>query len=438
MKNNVAGIKASKENNTIRGYSVAEVIRRLVNDIHVGQKACMMLIVAGIFSLSACGGGEPLPLPSEDAFYIPPTSLPPGSPGDIIKSRSTSYGAVDQDKSKHSMWQVMYRSTDTKGDPVAITGSVIVPKEPWAGTGLRPVVSYAVGTRGLGDNCAPSYTLADGFDYERGFINSLLSEGWAVAITDYQGLGTPGAHTYLIGPVMGSAVLDMARVAMNLDEAGLDANAPVGIMGYSEGGGAAGWAAEMAASYAPELNLVGTAAGGIPADLLRVGEFLDGKLGFPFVMFSAVGLNAAFPDLNLHSYLNSDGKELFEKAKSPDACMTRVDGLGLFLGNIFQTMEAYTTTDVLHTPHWLARLEELKLGNTAPSAPVFQYHAILDEIIPLDQAKEVRESWCSLGADIEWKTLLGEHIIGILQGAGPSRKWLKDRFNGVATESNCP
>ncbi|PCJ37873.1 MAG: triacylglycerol lipase [Moraxellaceae bacterium] len=435
MKNIVAGIETSKKNKII-GCCEAVISRRLVNDTRAGRKPFMVLIAAVILSLSACGGGDTLPLPSEDAFYIPPIPLPPGSPGDIIKSRSTTYGVADN--SAHNMWQVMYRSTDTSGVPVAITGSVIVPSEPWAGTGLRPVVSYAVGTRGLGDNCAPSYTLADGFDYERGFINNLLDEGWAVVVTDYQGLGTPGAHTYIVGPVMGSAVLDMARAAMNLAEADLDSNAPIGILGYSEGGGAAGWAAQMAGTYAPELNLVGTAAGGVPGNLQRVGEFLDGKLAFPFLLFAAVGLDEAFSDLNLFSYLNSDGKELLEKAKDPDTCLTRVDGLGLFLGNVFKSMEAYTTTDVLNTPTWLARLEEIKLGKSAPSAPVFQYHALFDEIIPLDQAKELRESWCSLGGDIYWKTLLGEHALGILQGAGPSRKWLKDRFDGVSNESNCP
>jgi len=400
---------------------------------NINRKPFMGLIAAVIISVSACGGAD-LPPPSEDAFYKPPVSLPTGSPGDIIKSRSTEFGAPG----KNSTWQVMYRSTDVHGEAIAITGSIIVPNEPWAGSGSRPVISYAVGTRGLGDNCAPSYTLAAGFDYERGFINSLLDEGWAVAVGDYQGLGTPGAHTYVIGPVMGSAVLDMARAAMNLSEAGLDSNAPVGIMGYSEGGAAAGWAAQMAGAYAPELNLVGTAAGGIPADLKRLGEFLDGGIGFPFLLFAAVGLDEAFPELNLDSYLNAEGKALFEVAKSEDLCLVTIDGLGLFLGNAFLTMEAYTTSDVMNTPSWLARLEEVKLGKVAPSAPVFQYHAILDEIIPLDQAREVRESWCSLGGDIYWRTLLGEHVLGILQGAGPSRRWLKDRFDGVSTESNCP
>lgn len=37
--------------------------------------------------------------------------------------------------------------------------------------------------------------------------------------------------------------------------------------GYSGGGHAAGWAAQLANEYAPELNIIGAALGGVPADL---------------------------------------------------------------------------------------------------------------------------------------------------------------------------
>jgi hypothetical protein len=107
--------------------------------------------------------------------------------------------------------QVLYRSTDALGEPMAVSGTVLVPTAPWAGPGSRPLVSYAVGTRSLGDDSAPSYTLSQGAEYEGLFVKGLLDQGWAVAVSDYQGLGTPGLHTYLVGPAQGHAVLDMAR-----------------------------------------------------------------------------------------------------------------------------------------------------------------------------------------------------------------------------------
>jgi hypothetical protein len=112
---------------------------------------------------------------------------------------------------------VLYQSTDALGEPIAVSGTVLIPTAPWTGPGGRPLVSYAVGTRGLGDACAPSYTLSHGVDYEGSIIMSLIDEGWAVAVTDYQGSGTPGLHTYMVGPAEGHAVLDMARAAPRND-----------------------------------------------------------------------------------------------------------------------------------------------------------------------------------------------------------------------------
>lgn len=89
-------------------------------------------------------------------------------------------------------WQVLYRSETADGRPTAVSGMVLVPAKAWTGLGNRPLLSYAVGTRGLGDACAPSYTLTRGLDYEELFIADALSRGWAVAVTDMEGLGTPG------------------------------------------------------------------------------------------------------------------------------------------------------------------------------------------------------------------------------------------------------
>ncbi|WP_255277145.1 lipase family protein [Actinomadura madurae] len=154
-------------------------------------------------------------------------------------------------------WQVLYRSETADGRPTAVSGMVLVPAKAWTGLGNRPLLSYAVGTRGLGDACAPSYTLTRGLDYEELFIADALSRGWAVAVTDMEGLGTPGRHTYEVGRSQGKALLNVARAAQRLPDAGLGGG-PVGLWGYSQGGTSSGWAAELAATYAPELAIKGT------------------------------------------------------------------------------------------------------------------------------------------------------------------------------------
>ncbi|HMJ13208.1 MAG TPA: lipase family protein [Polyangiaceae bacterium] len=100
-------------------------------------------------------------------------------------------------------------------------------------------MGYAVGSQGLGDACAGSKSLINGSSYEIAPIRSALDRGWAVAISDYEGLGTPGMHTYVVNRSLGHAVLDSVRAAVRASGTALDTHAPVLLWGYSEGGGAA-------------------------------------------------------------------------------------------------------------------------------------------------------------------------------------------------------
>jgi hypothetical protein len=331
---------------------------------------------------------------------------------------------------------VLYRSTDALGQPMAVSGTVLVPTAAWAGPGSRPLVSYAVGTRGVGDDCAPSYTLSQGADYEGSFVKALLDKGWAVAVSDYQGLGTPGLHTYMVGPAQGRAVLDMARAAERLPGTGLSASTPVGLMGYSQGGGAAGWAAELAGSYAPDLQLKGSAVGGVPADLTATAQYLDGSPFVAFALMAAIGLDAAYPELDLETYLNARGQELV--ANSQNLCLVSADGFGTLINVAFSHIADYTTTNPLTTAPWQARLAASRLGQARPNAPVLQYHALFDEIVPLQPAADLRRTWCDKGTDVTWSVLpFAEHALGLLQGQGPAVDFLQARFTGAPSGGNC-
>jgi dienelactone hydrolase len=312
---------------------------------------------------------------------------------------------------------------------------VLVPTKAWTGQGKRPIVSYAVGTRGLGDACAPSYTLTQGMDYEMFFVADALSRGWAVAVTDMEGLGTPGQHTYEVGRSQGKAVLNMARAAQRLPDAGLGTS-PIGLWGYSQGGTSSGWAAELAASYAPELDIKGAFAGGVPADLLAVAKGLDGSPFVGLMFMAAVGYDAAYPELDLEKYLNDNGRELLRKAEH--LCLVSVDGIGTLAGTLFKKISDYTTSDPLDTPQWQQRLAANKLGSTAPSVPVLQTQAVYDEIIPFAQADTLHKAWCAKGANLTWKTYtFAEHATGMLWSEPDAMAFLGDRFAGKPVTGNC-
>ena len=376
--------------------------------------------------------------PAEDPIYTPPAPLPAGAPGDVIRSRPAVFSMDPIGRSPYEgvkSWQVLYRSETVQGAPTAVSGMVLVPTKAWTGPGKRPLVSYAVGTRGLGDACAPSYTLTQGMDYEMFFVADALSRGWAVAVTDMEGLGTPGQHTYEVGGSQGKAVLNMARAAQRLPDAGLGGS-PVGLWGYSQGGTSSGWAAQLADSYAPELDIKGAFAGGVPADLLAVAKGLDGSPFVGLMFMAAVGYDTAYPELDLEKYLNDAGRELLKKAES--LCLVSVDGIGTLAGTLFKKISDYTTSDPLATPEWRQRLDENKLGSAAPSVPVFQTQAVYDEIIPFAQADTLHKAWCAKGANLTWKTYtFAEHATGMLWSEPDAMAFLSDRFAGKPVTGNC-
>jgi Secretory lipase len=240
----------------------------------------------------------------------------------------------------------------------------------------------------------------------------------------------------MVGPAQGHAVLDMAGAAQRLPGTGLSPPTPVGLMGYSQGGGGAGWAAELAGSHAPELQVKGSAIGGVPGDLRATAEFLDGSAFVAFALLAALGLDAAYPELDLVSYLNPRGRQLV--AIGQDLCLVSVDGFGMLIDVAFSRIDDYVTTNPLDTPAWQARLNETRLGRVQPPAPVFQYHALVDEIVPLGQAAALRRTWCNRGATVAWTVLPGEHALGLVEGQAPALTWVAARFAGIPAIGNCP
>ncbi|WP_443732552.1 lipase family protein [Streptomyces marispadix] len=353
-------------------------------------------------------------------------------PGDVVSAEPTDFQVFPGVSLPTHAWKIQYNSTDAKGKSNTVSGTVLVPKDDREGP--RPLLTYAVGTVGIADKCAPSANFPVGKTKEAPLIEGALLRGWAVAVTDYEGLGTPGTHTYTVGRAAGTAVLDAARAAQRLpgaQEKGVTEDSPVGIMGYSQGGQASGWAAELAGTYAPELQVKGTASGGVPADLPKVAEYNDGDEEAGLVLMSAIGHDAAFPELGLDGYLNDEGKRITQIMK--DGCLAEASEAGAN-----KSVEDVTTKDPNDQPDWQQRLAEDKLGTKAPGAPVYLYHGEADEIIPYDVGKQLRADWCAKGNTVEWTSFpLAPHAGTAILASIPAMNWLSDRFKGEPTQGDC-
>lgn len=200
--------------------------------------------------------------PAGAAFYNPPAKLIKGTPGSVIWQREIKYTADGRvalpDAAKTIL--VLYRSRDPKGKPIAVSGTVDVPKTPMPSDGWK-MLSWAHGTTGVADKCAPSRTRAGGpadgyIQYASATANGWLKAGYAVLRTDYEGLGVKGPHRYLVGASEGRSVVDIALAARNLFKSGTMSD-EFDIGGHSQGGQAALFAASMAAKDAPGLKLKG-------------------------------------------------------------------------------------------------------------------------------------------------------------------------------------
>jgi pimeloyl-ACP methyl ester carboxylesterase len=349
--------------------------------------------------------------PSGDAFYQPPDPLPSGAPGAVI------WTAAMPDVAGSHVVKVLYHSRSATDADVAVSGLVYIPPgTPPAGG--WPVLAVAHGTTGLGDQCAPSR--APTGPAEAALI-SFLGTPFVVAITDYEGLGTPGVHPYLVGHSEGHAVLDSARAARAL--AGAAAAKETLVFGHSQGGGAALWAAELAPTYAPDQDVIGAVAGAPAAELPSIG-LLGSTPNFGFLFMAAAGFKAAFPELDLSTVFTAKGVAAVEEAGQ---------GCGEILATVAgQNPGDYVSGDIGKTPGFAEKLLAETPGTIPTAVPIFMYHGDADEIVPVAASAAVLQRMCAAGGfTVERTTYSGGTHVGVIPLAlNDIKAWLTGRLAG--------
>ncbi|MFI0242495.1 alpha/beta fold hydrolase [Streptomyces sp. NPDC016845] len=400
--------------------------------------ACSSWLVAADAGASPAGATSPVPgavLADRPAFYEPPASLPERD-GDVIRSQRAAFylDSLKLVKAGADVERIMYRTTDHSGKPIAVTGTVLTPDK--ARSGPRPIVAFAPGTQGLADKCSPSRQMAEGTEYEALPIKHLLDQGWAVVVPDYQGLGTPGVHTYMDRAAQGYAVLDSLRAAQRLQEAHLPDAGPVALYGYSQGGGASAAAAELAPAYAPELKIKGAVVGAPPADLDKVAANLDGSAYGAFFNYSLSGLGAAY-GIDIDSYLTPHGKRVTRDLRD-NQCTTQAIAKYPFLTSRSLTTDGRPLTERLKNAPWKKIVDDQQLGTHRPDVPILLSHSRLDDVVPHKVGEKLAADWCRRGAAVKFTTnYVPGHIAATAATSSAGAPWLKDRFTGKTAPSTC-
>ncbi|GED98818.1 putative lipase [Gordonia crocea] len=342
----------------------------------------------------------PTPL-AKPTFYADPGDLAGYAPGEIIRTevvrpRIPLPGTV--------VHRFMVRSTDTAGNAVPVTATLIEPTRPWPGDGPRPVVVRNQPINSLGLKAAPSYRIA-----HRAYVDVppllplLLARRYAVLIPDHEG----PRMAYSAGVMAAHAVLDSVR-GFNRLRPEL-AESPSVITGYSGGAIATVWAAQEQPAYAPELTFRGAAAGGTPTDFNLLLRSMNGKLGSGLFAAATIGQAREYPQM---TELFSDfGFYLATRVRDlPQPPLAAAGVARLDLSLLADDPEPFDS-EVAQ-----AVIAANKPGATAPAMPVMLYHGspsrwVGDQFIPEEGVLELADRWRARGTAVDYLPVPGEHLI---------------------------
>jgi len=330
-------------------------------------------------------------------------------------------------------YRVLYRSIGLHGEPIAVSGAIIVPAGP-VPPGGRPVVAWAHPTTGVVDKCAPSvarvlYRSIQG-------LQEMLARGYIVAATDYPGLGTPGVHPYLVGLSEGRAVLDSVRAARRLAGSGGATNA-FAVWGHSQGGHAALFTGILAGGYAPDLTLVGVAAAA-PATELATLMMAD--------LDTSGGKNLTA--MTLWSWSRVYGAPM-TKVVVP-AALPVIDALAHdCIETVLDVLERrgpsqaldrsfLSVNDLAEREPWRSLLARNTPGTLPPRIPVFLAQGAADTLVLPRVTEDYRGRLCRAGSRVAFDLVPGVGHLSIAKDAAPAAlDWIGDRFAGEPAPSNC-
>ena len=319
-------------------------------------------------------------------------------------------------------YRIEYTSTSWSGNPTVVSGAVFFP-EGTAPPGGWPAVSWAHGTAGAADICAPSRAGRPQRDID--YLNTWQRAGYVVAATDYEGLGMPGRHPYDDGRSEAYGVIDMVRAAAGM---AVPLSRSWVAVGQSQGGHAALWTASLAASYAPELDFRGAVATAPATQFLASTQALPplnpDDLAIAGVFMLGIGYLATHPDWDPGQFFTPRGKEVLHLAETRYC----YDALGEFIA-----AEHITNGDVLCDMLVLPRFAQLMRYDEIPierySAPVYIAQGTADRLLIPGMTEKTAGELAAAGTDVTFRYYQDADHDTIITAALPDlMRWVSARF----------
>ena len=384
--------------------------------------------------------------------YTDSTPLANYAPGTILKTRTITYRIVGL-ATPLKATQLLYRSVDVQMRPVANVTTVV---KPWCLLCLNKnkVVSYQSFYDSLNPEDSPSRSIAGGKrlpdlipGVETALFAPFLIQGYTIIIPDTEG---PKAN-FAAGPEYGYHTLNSIRAALKSPELGLPSNTNVAMIGYSGGAIASEWAAELAPTYAPDVNqkLIGSAIGGV---LVHPDHNLDYIQGSPIwggvAGMALIGVGRSF-DLNLPQYLSEKGLALHEKMKNQSI----VNVLGQYPNLYWKDIVKPEYENRLKLGVYVDSVNKVIMGTGGtPTIPLFIGQGTGGElegtkaspiwgkgdgVMLAGDVRTLARQYCAKGVQIEHKEYALSHFTSIAVWLPQAIGWVNDRFRNKRVPQNC-
>ncbi|MGJ8535834.1 MAG: alpha/beta hydrolase [Parasphingopyxis sp.] len=330
--------------------------------------------------------------------------------------------------------RLLYSSTDgLDGETrLAVSGVLFIP----SGTppeGGWPLMAWTHGTVGIADICSPSWNGRQQQDVD--YLGFWLDQGFAVVASDYQGLGTPGTHPYLATRPAAYSNLDIIRAVQSAD---FPVSDRVVLIGQSQGAGAAIATASYAASYAPEIEIGGVVATGVPyfspEGLVAIGEARprdrpDPMLSYNFLAMTLV--EQIDPNFVMSDYIS---EEVWPVARQvQNSCHRDVRGRLMEAGVTYNQTFRRSPSAAL-----IAAFERMGFPDMQFGAPVFLGTGALDRDTPARMQASFARNACAAGSTIEAHLYPDLDHRGVVLGSRPdSLPFVQAAFAGDEISGNC-
>jgi Secretory lipase len=392
--------------------------------------------------------------PEQDPFYRyeGKTALARIAPGTVLKTRTEPFHIAEIPLPITAV-QLLYRSKSQLGKPTVNVTSVLLPPVP---LGTPTALSYQSFYDSLSSEDEPSYAISGGFSMggdipqaESALISPALLAGETVVVPDTEG----EEADFSAGTVYGYNTLDSLRAALSSPATGLSANTKIALAGYSGGAIATEWAAQLAPTYAPEINsdIVGAVMGGVLVEPAHNLKYVEGSSKWASIIpMSLDGLARAF-HIDFTPYLSARGQELLT-ADQHDSITNEQETPGLTWSELAKP--EYATPESI--PLFVKTANKLIVGRKGtPTVPFLigqgnggeELEGTLgnkpgigpgDGVMIAGDVRSLAREWCSKGVPVKYTEY--QHL-GHIEGAAPwlaeAATWLAGRFAGVAAPQNC-